>query len=115
MGIEQDFVILVGGDHLGRGDEAMGRLLMEKFLHELAGARRLPETVIFMNTAVRLVIDDSPVLDQLKRLDEAGVEIRACTTCLRKWNLLDRVAVGEQTNMRSLVDYVTQASRFITL
>jgi intracellular sulfur oxidation DsrE/DsrF family protein len=46
-----------------------------------------------------LICEGSPVLDHLKRLEEQGVEISACTTCLEYFDLLDKISVGKPTTM----------------
>jgi len=82
--VEDGFVMMIGGDGLGRGDAELGRLLMTKFLHELGGQRSLPEKVIFVNHGVKLVVRDSPVLGQIQHLEHTGVEVAACGTCLQR-------------------------------
>jgi intracellular sulfur oxidation DsrE/DsrF family protein len=41
----------------------------------------------------------SPVLNRLKQLEEQGVELLACTTCLEHFDLMDKLAVGKPTTM----------------
>jgi selenium metabolism protein YedF len=115
MSIQDGFVMFVAGDGLGRGDEDLGSLLMDRFLHEVGGASTMPERVIFMNSGVKLVADDSPVLDQLRHLEKTGIEIVACGTCLERYGLIDRVAVGEKTDMRTIAATLTQADKILSL
>jgi len=115
MGLREGLVMLVSGDGLGRGDEELGRLLIQRFLHELGGTAKQPEEVIFINSGVRLVADDSPVLNQLRRLEEQGVDLEACTTCLARFDLTDRVAVGSKTNMSAIVSTLMEADRVISI
>jgi selenium metabolism protein YedF len=115
MSIEHGFVILVAGDGLGRGDDDLGRRLMGRFLHELGGQRNLPEKIIFLNSGVRLVVGGSPVLGQLARLAETGVEIVACGTCLEKFGLLTEVAVGGKTDMGTTVAALAGATKVLSI
>ncbi len=115
MGLHSTSVVLISGDALGRGDVELGRLLMQRFLHELAGATTRPEELVFVNTGVRLVAHDSPVLEQLRRLREQGVEMAACSTCLARFGLADKVAVGSKTNMSEMVATLLNADRVLTL
>ena len=108
-------VVLVSGDTLGGGDEDLGRLLMPRFLHELGGAKRKPGIVVFLNTGVRLVADDSPVLGQLQRLERQGVELKACSTCLARFDLTDRVAIGSKTDMSDIVSTLMAADSVTTV
>ncbi len=55
--------------------------------------------MIFWNSGVRLLCQDSPVLDHVKRLEDQGVEILACTTCLEFFDLEEKLKVGRPTGM----------------
>jgi len=92
-------VILIQSDGLGRGEEQLGTMLMANFLRLLGESKEKPETLVFWNTGVRLVCKDSYVLEHLKRLEDQGVEILACTTCLEYFDLLDQLKVGKPTTM----------------
>ena len=115
MAVQSGFVLMVTGEGLGRGDEDLGRHLMSRFLHEIGGQRALPEKVIFANTGARLVTEESPVLEQIRRIEDEGVQIVACGTCLERLGLLDRVAVGGRTDMSTTVTSLAQASKVISV
>ena len=95
----QSKVILIQSEGLGRGDDQLGVMLMANFLRLLGESKEKPETLIFWNTGVRLVCEDSNVLGHLKRLEDQGVEILACTTCLEYFDLVDQLKVGKPTTM----------------
>jgi selenium metabolism protein YedF len=90
---------LIQSEGLGRGDDQLGKLLMANFLRLLGESKDKPGTLVFWNAGVRLVCTDSPVLDHLKRLEQQGVEILACTTCLEYFDLVEKMKVGKPTNM----------------
>jgi selenium metabolism protein YedF len=92
-------VFLIQSEGLGRGEEQLGLLLMANFLRLLGESKEKPETIIFWNTGVRLVCEGSRVLDHLKKLEEQGVTILACTTCLEYFELEDKIVVGKPTTM----------------
>ena len=92
-------VFLIQSEGLGRGDEQLGSMLMSNFLRLLGESQDKPNSMIFWNTGVRLACEGSPVLHRLKQLEEQGVELLACTTCLEHFELTDKLAVGEPTNM----------------
>ena len=115
MAIEEGLVLLVTSDGIGRGDDDLGRLLMHRFLHELGTAATLPERLLFMNSGVKLVVDDSAALGQIERIEESGVQVFACSTCLDRFGLIDRIAVGSSTDMSSTVTALTGAKRVVTL
>jgi len=92
-------VILIQGETLGRGDERLGMLLMANFLRLLGESDKKPRSLIFWNSGVRLVCEGSQVLDHLKRLEQQGVELLACTTCLEYFDLKDKQVLGKPTTM----------------
>ncbi len=92
-------VFLIQSEGLGRGEDRLGGLLMANFLRLLGESKEKPTTMVFWNTGVRLVCEGSQVLDHLKRLEEQGVEILACTTCLEYFDLVDKLKIGKATTM----------------
>jgi selenium metabolism protein YedF len=92
-------VFLIQSEGLGRGDDKLGALLMANFLRLLGENESKPKTIVFWNTGVRLVCEGSQVLGYLKRLEEQGIEILSCTTCLEYFNLLDKLKIGKPTTM----------------
>jgi selenium metabolism protein YedF len=91
--------ILIQAEVLGKGDDRLGGMLMANFLRLLGESKDKPARILFWNTGVRLVCQGSPVLDHLKRLEELGVELLACTTCLEYLEMLDKLKVGKPTTM----------------
>ncbi|MBN1297686.1 sulfurtransferase-like selenium metabolism protein YedF [bacterium] len=90
---------VIASETMGRGDDRLGVILMKAYINTLKDLDRLPDTIIFYNGGVRLAVDDSPVLEALKELEEAGVEILVCGTCLDFFGLKDRLGVGVISNM----------------
>ena len=108
--------LLIGSDILGRGDnQQLGNLLMQSFLHTVGGLKLKPETIIFINSGVKLVTSESPVLGELLQLKSQGVEILACGTCLSRLGLTDKVAVGQVSNMYTIADILLRARKTISL
>ena len=92
-------VFLIQSEGLGRGDEQLGSMLMANFLRLLGESEDKPSSLIFWNAGVRLACEGSPVLNRLKLLEEQGVELLACATCLEHFELTDKLVVGKPTNM----------------
>ena len=97
-------VILFQSEFLGRGNDELGMLLMSNFLRWLAESPDKPESLIFWNTGVKLLAEGSWALAHLKKLEEQGVEILACGTCLDFFELTDKLKVGKPTNMLKTID-----------
>ena len=92
--IKQATAFVIATDRLGSGNDDLGALLMKSFLYSLARDGAPPRAVVFMNHGVRLACRGSDSLDDLKLLAEAGVEVKACGTCLDFLGLKEELAVG---------------------
>ena len=108
-------VLVIPDDSMGRGDHELGQILIRGFFHTLGEVEPLPDTIIFFNSGVKLVVDGSPVLEDLQDLRGRGVEILACGTCLGHYDLKDKVAVGEVSNMYTIAETMLGAGKVISL
>jgi len=108
-------VLFIQGEALGRGDEELGKILMKSFLTTLAGMDEMPEALLFVNSGVKLVVEGSPVLGPLKILEEKGVYLGSCGTCLDYFKLKDKVVAGEVTNMGNILNYLTKSLKVVSL
>ena len=96
--------ILIQFEGLGIGDEKLGKLLIANFLRLLGDKEDKPKAIIFWNAGVKLVCEGSQVLEHIRKLESAGVEILACTTCLEYFDLVDKLSAGKPTTMVKSVD-----------
>lgn len=108
-------VVLIGSDTLGEGDKTLGRVLMKAYINTLVEVCPLPETIIFVNSGVNLTVDGAEVIESLKRLESMGVEILCCGTCLNYYRLEDKLAVGQISNMYSIVEKLNNAENTIII
>lgn len=108
-------VVLIGSDTLGTGDRTLGQILIKGYIKTLAEVCPLPETIIFVNSGVNLTVEGSEAIDSLKELEELGVEILSCGTCLDYYNLKDRLAVGQVSNMYSIVEKLNNAENTVRI
>jgi len=108
-------LIFINSSHLGRGSDELGSILMRSFLFSLTEMEVKPQRIIFMNSGVHLCCEGSPVLDSLLALEEKGVEILVCGTCLDYFQLKEKLCVGKVTNMYSSVEHLLAAEKVITI
>ena len=97
-------VFTIKSDAIGRGDDDLGRALMASFLRLLAEGPGKPASMVFLNSGVRLVCEGSLCLEYLKKLEERGVEILACSTCLDYFELTEKQLVGKPTTMAKTIE-----------
>lgn len=106
-------LVAVDTDTMGRGSEELGRTLMKGFLFAVTQLPRLPETMLFYNGGAKLTVEGSDSLEDLKKLEEEGVEILTCGTCLNFYGLTEKLAVGSATNMYAIVEKLAGASKVV--
>lgn len=102
--------IAIGTDKMGSGDEQLGNILMKSFIYTVKETEPFPQSILFYNSGVNLTCEGSPVLDDLKYLGEAGVEIVSCGTCLDFYNLKEKLAVGSVSNMYTIYEKMKNAN-----
>lgn len=108
-------VILVGTDKLGIGDDKLGAALMKSYMFALSESEATPETMLFLNSGIKLTTKGSEVLESLNKLQDRGVEIMSCGACLDFYNLKESLAVGTVTNMYTIVEKTNNAYNTIRI
>jgi selenium metabolism protein YedF len=101
-------VVLMAADGIGQGDLDLARLLMWGVLYTLTESEHLPRRVILMNSGVKLATAGSESLINLKKLEDRGVEILSCGTCLEFYKLTNALAVGGITNMYEIAGHLLE-------
>lgn len=108
-----NLVVAVDTSVMGRGNDELGALLMKGFIFAVSQLDELPKAMLFYNGGVKLTVEGSPALEDLKNLEAQGVEIMSCGTCLNFYGLTEQLAVGTVTNMYSIVETLANASSVI--
>ncbi len=108
-------MVMCATDRMGFGDDELGLKLMLSFLRTLKEMGPDLWRLVFVNNGVKLTIDGSEVLDDLKFYENEGLRILVCGTCLTHFNLLERKRVGETTNMLDIVTAMQLADKVINI
>ena len=106
-------VVVVSADHMGEGDETLGKILLKGFLFALTQQETLPKIILFYNGGAFVTCEGSASLEDLQKLAEQGVEILTCGTCLNHYGLTEKLRVGGVTNMYVIVEKQMQATKVI--
>lgn len=114
-GLSGPLVLVIPSDVMGRGNEELGNILVRSFFHTLGEVEPVPQTMIFFNAGAKLACEDSPVLDDLCTLEADGVEILVCGTCLGYFELTDKLAVGQVSNMYDIAETMLGAGKVVHL
>jgi hypothetical protein len=109
-------VILISRNGMGQGDPALVRAkLAPAFLNMLDLGEKTPAAICFYGEGVRLTLDDSPVLEELRSLEAKGARLLVCTTCLNFYEAFDRLAAGDAVGMKEIVDAQWESRKVITI
>ena len=108
-------MVMCATDRIGYGDDVLGSKLMINFLRTLREMGDELWRLVFVNNGVKLTIEGSEVLEDLKAYEAAGLNILVCGTCLDHFNLLEKKKVGETTNMLDIVTAMQLSDKVINL
>jgi selenium metabolism protein YedF len=106
-------VVVLSSQTVGSGDDGLGAVLMRSFVKTLVGLPEKPAAVVFQNGGVLLTVDDSPLLEDLRALETAGVVLLVCGTCLDWFERRSRLAVGAVSNMHDIASLLLAAPSVI--
>ena len=101
-------VILVSSDQLGKGDAELGEGVLETFFTLLKQREDLPAAVFCMNSGVFALTGRSLVSLQLKELEEKGVEVLACKTCVDYYGVENELQAGKISGMPTFIDLASK-------
>lgn len=108
-------ILVFSRNGLGHAPDDLQQKLAVKFLQLNLDANTLPAKILFYTDGVRLACEGSPVLDTLRALNDRGVELILCSTCLDYYGLRDKVAVGIVGGMPDIIEAMNSAGKVISL
>ena len=109
----KETIVVIDSDKMGDGDEEFSKTLLKGFIYALSSQDIPPAKILFYNTGVRLTIEGSASIEDLKVLEKAGAKIYSCGACLNNYGLTEKLSVGEVTNMYDIVSYLMEADLVI--
>ena len=112
-GIRKGMIAVISSGTMGTGDEKLGKTLMKGFIYALTQQDIMPETVLLYNGGAFLSCQGSDSVQDLKTLEEKGVKILTCGTCLNYYDLSEKLEVGTVTNLYEIAEKETAASIII--
>jgi selenium metabolism protein YedF len=108
-------MVLVTSAHMGHGDDGLGDMLMFNFIKTLKEMGPDLWLIAFVNSGVSFTAEGSEAVPILKELAGEGVQILACGACLVYLHLMDKLQVGEVSNMLDIVTGMKVADSVITI
>ncbi|PIE65695.1 MAG: sulfurtransferase-like selenium metabolism protein YedF [Desulfobacterales bacterium] len=112
--ISDGLIYVISADRMGRGSEELGWALLQTFIQTIKEVKPLPAKILFYNSGVKLVVEQSGALEALTELQKQGVEILVCGTCLDFFKLKSSIKVGQISNMYDIMNTMTKAAKVIS-
>ena len=110
---KEKMIIAISSNKMGEGIDELGEVLMKGFIYTLTEMDIMPKTILFYNGGAKLTVEGAPTLTDLKLLEDEGVEILTCGTCLNYYDLDGKLGVGEITNMYTIMERLQGADKII--
>lgn len=112
-GKASNIVVYVHTNVMGRGDDELGSILMKGFIKTLKDVDPKPGKIIFVNKGVFLTTTGSELIDDIRALEETGIEILSCGTCLDFFHRKESLEVGIASNMYDITSALMQADKVV--
>lgn len=98
---------------MGNGDDELGRILLRAFINSLREATRMPSSVVLYNAGVKLALEQTDTALTLRELEDRGVSILICGTCVDFYGVKERLSVGMISNMYKITLVLSEAGHII--
>lgn len=108
-------VIMISREGMGHADVSLQHKLLRTFLTLLLESSQFPRAICFYTEGVKLVVEDSPILDLLQSFQDHGVPLIVCQTCLNHYRLTDRLKVGLVGGMGDVIAAATSAAKIMSI
>lgn len=108
-------VILITKEGMGSANLELQHKVLNTYLKLLLENASLPAVICFYTEGVKLVVEGSPFLDQLSQIEQQGVRLISCSTCLNYFELTEKVRVGIVGGMPDILEAEMRADKVITI
>lgn len=109
---KEELFVVVATDTMGK-DEELGKILMKAFFETMLAHNFFPNKIFFMNRGVFLTTQEEEIISILKELENKGVEIFTCGTCLKYYNLEDKIKVGKRAGTDIYLEGIFYAKKSV--
>jgi len=109
---EKTLLLVVGTDTMGK-EEELGRILMKAYFETMKTYKQLPHTIFFLNAGVKLATTNADIYPILKDIESLGVEMYSCGTCLKHYDLEDKLKVGHRGTTNHIVEGMKDFSKTV--
>jgi hypothetical protein len=97
-------IILLSTESWGNGDEQLGKTILESFFAILKQGEERPAAIFCMHRGVLALTEASLISLHLKEIQEQGIPVLACKTCVDYYQVSDKLYAGEISTMKRFIE-----------
>ncbi len=109
-----NLVYVLSADTMGRGSDELGWALLQTYVATISEVSPLPSHILLYNGGVKLATAEGKALEALQSLEEKGVIVWCCGTCLEYFKIEEERRVGSITNMYDILSTMATAARVVS-
>ena len=113
--VDSNTVVMITRNGMGSADLELQTKSIVTYLRLLLKNNYLPAVICLYTEGVKLAVEGSPVLQELKALEEKKVRIILCSTCLNYFGLMDSIQLGIPGGMNDIIEAQWKASKVISI
>ena len=100
-------VVFLNEESCGSGP--VGKSLLSKFLGSIPNLKDKPKMIICVNNAVLITTNRAhESFGALRNLENLGIEILSCGSCLEAYKLVDKLAIGRMSNALEIMEILSE-------
>jgi intracellular sulfur oxidation DsrE/DsrF family protein len=107
--------IMVTANGMSNAAPELSKTLLSNYLKLIEEENLIPNTILFYGEGVKTVVEGSPFLDSFSKLEQKGVNLIVCKTCLNFFELTEKVKVGKIGTMTDIIHYQWGVEKVITI
>ncbi len=107
------YVVSLASDTVGRGPPELGAILTKGLLETLKAVSPAPSHLVLYSSGVLLAVDGSPHADSLRTLEQRGIQVLICGTCVDYYGKNVEIHVGTISNMLTILEVQAAAGKVI--
>lgn len=108
-------MIVLTHEGMGQGPLDLQQKVLKTWLALMAENQLLPGAIAFYTEGVKLMLDDSPLLDAFLALEAQGVHLIVCKTCLDYFSGAQRLGGGVIGGMGDIQAAMATATKVLFL
>ena len=109
-----NLVYVISSDSMASGSEELGWALLQTYVTTIEQVAPLPSHILLYNGGVKLAATATKGLEALQKLEEKGVTVWSCGTCLEFFHLEKKRKVGSITNMYDIMNTMATAAKVVS-